>query len=127
MPKPTIEEKIADIDARLKKWRPRLTRATNVVTLLLRKRDRLMQHPKGTSDLLEFAVSGAKAQAAADHVIEEEAKKDEDQLAIPEELRVTVDVEKLRAARRKEEEAARHKMPLTGKAAMEHIKRRKTK
>lgn len=129
----THEEKLADIDERLRRWRPKLTRAHNEVTKLLKIRDALTRKPAlldgyiaktqakrllntmGPSELEQFVENGIAAQKAVD------------ELTIPEELRVTTDVEALRAERRKKEEAERHKMPLTGKAAMEHIKRRKTK
>lgn len=39
----TIEKRLADVDAAIKRWRPRMTRASNIMNQLLRKRERLIR------------------------------------------------------------------------------------
>lgn len=129
MPRRYKPRTLDDVDAALKRWRPRLTRAANEVAKLLKMRHRIVHHePKlmATSPVETFVARGVIAQKAVDEIIAaDKVRKDADELTIPADLRVTADVEKLRAERRKKEEAERHKMPLTGRAAMDHIKRRK--
>lgn len=153
----TTDQKLADIDNRLKRWRPRLTRASREVAKLLRQRERVMKtkvneavpraaetmaerlHQAEPSipleqavrmadgydkiekaaaalvetplDIPDFLQRGQAAQAAVNQVIADHNNK---QL-----------VETLKERRAKKTEDDKHKMPLTGRAAMDHIKRRK--
>ncbi len=166
MPK-TLDERIADIDHRLKRWRPRLTRAHNEVQRLLKQRERLIKvkvtqavpkaaaafaemrkqrvkdanpsllphqveavanmvesvdqrlgelaspPPQPPLDIPEFMRRGMAAQAAVNKVIEDHkkpmTKRQRDRLAKLDEKRRGRVLDK----------------PLTGKAAMDYIKRRK--
>jgi len=131
---------LQEVELRLKRWHTRLTRASNEVAKLEKKRRRMMsmtladRHREHTKvRLASGEVVGVKTDSEIplpelDAFFQPEPKKPfdaEDAFSIPKELKVTTDVEKLRAERRKAEAAERKKMPLTGKAASDYIKRKK--
>lgn len=125
---------LEQIDERLKRWRPRLTRASNEVTKLLKMRDRALKtkKPVETDHLNEeqfntFVENGMAAQKAVDDLLTIPAElRRETAIAMQEKADEQL-VDKLKERRAEKTEADKHKMPLTGKAAMDHIKRRKGK
>jgi hypothetical protein len=133
---------LQEVELRLKRWHTRLTRASNEVAKLEKKRRRMMsvtladrprEHTKvrlasgevvGVKTDSEIPLPELDAFFAAPSLPEKKFDA-EDAFSIPKELKVTTDVERLRAERRKKEAAERKKMPLTGKAASDYIKRKK--
>lgn len=126
--------KLANVEASLKRWQTRLTRAANKVNELDRKRRRLQAQmgPVGLTDLIGNVEKpdhpvGSKKSTSEPPVISTDdpdlVEKVAAALDIPPFLkREPVDVEKLKAKRKSKEEADKHKMPLTGRAALKHIK-----
>jgi hypothetical protein len=127
---------LQEVELRLKRWHTRLTRASNEVAKLEKKRrrmvsmtlaDRPREHTKVR--LASGEVVGVKTDTTMDALFAAPSLPEkfdaEDAFSIPKELKVTTDVERLRAERRKKEAAERKKMPLTGKAASDYIKRKK--
>jgi hypothetical protein len=121
----TTPKRLAACEASLKRWHSRLTRASNMVAKLEKKRRRLA--------LINLRVEQAEKTKhippppplPAETVAELKAVNAELQsgLAIPAFLNRAdpLIAEKMTAARKKAEEAARHKMPLTGRAAIDAI------
>lgn len=160
----TREEKLAAIEASMKRWITRQGRAATALAKLQRQKQRLLKGPtdqerrdRKAMDALEGRVLGGpdfdiKKKVETDSAIPlpeldaffidggvkmKVTKKDdlavmpsnqpkpldaEDAFSIPTELKITTDVEALRAERRKKEAAERKAMPLTGKAALDYIK-----
>lgn len=134
----TIAQQLKDLDDRRRRWMTRLTRAHNAIRQLDQKRLRLLKkqaEPEAPKPELSTAIVAAPPQVETDDMNEAQlekfvaggmaAQKAVDELTIPKELRVTADVERLRAERRQKEAAERKKMPLTGKAAMAAIRQKK--
>lgn len=137
---PTV--KLVSVEANLKRWLSRLTRAANMVGKLEKYKRRLVlekavegrpvkvRKDKPLSETIDIeevqrqldaAIATVTPQAIAD-VAAVVAHKEEE---IPTFLRrseTEADVAKMRAARKKAEAAERKKMPLTGKAAEDYIK-----
>lgn len=139
----SITQDLNRLDASRKRWMTRLTRAHTALKELDRKRQRLLKKQFSPSlgmaaeEVIPTAIAPEKLstetvvappkdydaiEAFAKAVVE--APK-EDGLDIPKELRVTADVEALRAQRRKAEEAERKKMPLNEREALKHIRKKK--
>lgn len=113
----TRDEKLSEIDAKLKRWLARGMRAQTAINKLLKQQARLKKMP--------VVKSEPPGPDPFDNGGRSHSLKDDDAFAIPADLKVTTDVEVLRAERRKREAAERHAMPLTGKAALDHIRRKK--
>jgi hypothetical protein len=135
----TRDEKLSDIEVKLKRWLARGMRAQTAINKLLKQQARL----KKPTLAEKFAERDRRIAAAPDRLIEAKAElvqavddrltqiiegpKEDDAFDIPPELNRAdpLIAERMTAARKKAEEEARHKMPLTGKAAMDHIRRKK--
>jgi len=144
--------KLADVEATMRRWHSRLTRASNALGKLERQRRRLMAQtavarvtappgqmtpnqveavanvvqavddqlgklasPDAETDIPDWLRRGQAAQAAANKVIRDQAvkmqEKSDAQL-----------VDTLKAKRAAQVAADKHKMPLTGKAAIDYLK-----
>lgn|SRR5678815_1993453 len=114
----TREEKLSEIDVRLKRWLARGMRAQTAINKLLKQQARLKKTTVKPDACIE-AVD-ASSPPPFDPV-------EDDAFTIPAELNRAdpLIAERMTAARKKAEEEARHKMPLTGKAALDHIRRKK--
>lgn len=124
----TTHAKLQAIDEKLKRWQARLTRAHNAIVKLNRARKRIT-NPKlmAAWDTYMAKKNAVHQIAAADVPAAMKANSvkpldTEDAFNIPNELRVTADVEAMRAERRKKEAAERKAMPLTGRKAMNYLK-----
>lgn len=122
--------KLAHVEASMRRWHTRLTRASNMLQKLERQRRRLA--------LQQMVWVGAPRPKKAEppviatddpDLVEKvevalNAARQEDPFAIPPELNRADPfiAEKMTAARKKAEAAARKAMPLTGRAASDYIK-----
>lgn len=118
----TRQQKLADIETKMNRWMARSMRASNAIRKLQKQRHRLLKAPTKFEPLAELvqAVDDRLTQ-----VIEARPQiETNDDLTIPPELNRAdpLIAERMTAARKKAEEAARHAMPLTGKAAEDYIK-----
>lgn len=133
---------LADVEASMRRWQTRLNRAVGALNKLDRKRRRLqtqigkppttpfvMEVPQPTKTLAERSAEqkAAKQEAISTddpNLVEKVAAA----LDIPTFLkREAVDVEQLKAKRKSKEEADKHKMPLTGRAALEAVRPKRKK
>ena len=131
--------KLADVEAKMRRWHTRLTRASNMLQKLERSRRRLqlqqqvgVGRPKhGNVEKSDHPVGSKKStQPPAISTDDPDlVEKVAAALDIPPFLkREPVDVDKLKAQRKSKEEADKHKMPLTGRAALDAIRpKRKAK
>jgi hypothetical protein len=133
----TDAQKLQAIETSLRRWHTRLTIASNKVAKLEKQRRRLMLSPRSVAKTVAEMTAPPgqltprqKAQVETDHLSEAEFTKlaeRDDPFAIPPELNRAdpLIAEKMTAARKKAEAAARHAMPLADKAAAAYIKRKK--
>jgi len=126
--------KLADVEARMRRWHTRLTRASNTLQKLDRQRRRLqlqqqvgVGRPKSAREPVMTVTAPPNdldVVAEAVKVVTESGldiptflqRKDEPQL-----------VEKLKAKRADSVEADKHKMPLTGREALEAVRPKRKK
>lgn len=120
-----MQTKLQDVEVRLKRWHTRLTRASNEVARLEKKRRRLTLEALSEGREVVATVGVAKKkEVAADPV---EVKRQVDaaiESAIPDFLDRSdpLIAERMTAARKKAEEAERHRMPLSGRDALKAIR-----
>lgn len=133
--------KLADVEARMKRWQTRLNRSVNALNKLERQRRRLQQQigrPPNPAFVMEVPLptrtmadrtADQKALRQLNEAVQRMDAEPIENLDIPPFLqREAVDVDKLKAQRKSKEEADKHKMPLTGRAALDAIKpKRKAK
>lgn len=130
--------KLAAVEAKIRRWQTRATRAVNALRKLDAQRRRLQAKPKSVAQTVAGMTAkpgeltpnqkAALAEAiptnhydAVEQAAAEMVGADVD-TTIPPELKRDANVDALKAERRKREEAERHKMPLTGKAAIDYVK-----
>jgi hypothetical protein len=134
-----ITTKLAKCEADLKRWQTRLKRATAKVTELDRTRRRLQAKmgPVNLTDIIGPPLSakdvGADQETVKPMIDVDEVKRQVDaaiDTTIPPLLKRSDEpqlVDKLKAKRIAQVEADKHKMPLTGKAALEAVKPKRKK
>ena len=115
--------KLTDIEIRMRRWHTRLTRASNMLQKLEKQRRRLVGivayvTPAPGREKPPSAM--AAAMKAIDEVLPPKPAEDD---KIPDFLNRAdpLIAEKMTVARKKAEEEARHKMPLSGRDAMQAI------
>ena len=121
-------EKLAACEASLKRWHTRLTRASNMVTKLEKQRRRLMPLRTMADRTAEQKRDRAMPGLATVTIDVDEVRRQVDaaiDTTIPPEFKRDVDVDALKAQRKSKEAPDKTKMPLTGRAAMAAIKKRR--
>ena len=116
--------KLADVEAKMRRWHSRLTRASNMIAKLERQRRRL-----ALQQMVGVGAPRPKAKPPVNDVTDipfaemtgADLAKDDDTLPSFLNRADPLIAEKMTAARKAAEEAARHKMPLSGSAAMAAI------
>jgi len=104
-------KKLAACEASLKRWHSRLTRAVNAINGLQKQRRRLLApRPLSVRNEPPRLAECERVMTGEDVTIPAFLNRADPLIA-----------EKMTAARKKAEEAARHKMPLTGRAAIDAI------
>lgn len=102
-----VQQKLAAVEAALRRWHSRLTRAANEVRRLEMKRRRLLLAPPKPPSFRPGGVTYVSEAADIPAFLDRSNP---------------LIAEAMTAARKKAEEADRHKMPLTGRAALEAVK-----
>ena len=123
-----LNAKLTDVEAKLRRWQTRLTRAHNAVARYNKMRLRLQGQLASTPAV-------AKPKVITDSAVplpELDAffiptPKAPDKLDIPPFLKRDVDVDALKAQRKSKEAADKKAMPLTGRAALEAIRPKRKK
>lgn len=135
--------KLADVEARMRRWHTRLTRASNMLQKLEKQRRRLtLQQQVGvgrpSSKIVgqKSADVGQKLAVETDHISELDLpafldRRNPDGIRkAAREMQEKADaqlVDKLKQQRKSKEEADKHKMPLTGRAALDAIRPKRKK
>lgn len=130
MPRKDTTALLADCEARMRRWHTRLTRASNMLQKLERQRRRLqLQQHVGVGRPKENPLFTVQVPVPTRTMAERTAEQKAAALDIPPFLkREAVDAEALTAQRKSKEAADKHKMPLTGRAALDAIRpKRKAK
>src|SRR4029077_10802015 len=120
--------KLNDIETRKRRWQTRLKRAVNMLERLEKQQRRLLMPAKSSKSVGQKPADvGQKPAVETDHLSEaafaefvergQKAQQAVDDLTVPAFLNRAdpLIAEKMTAARKKAEEAARHAMPLTGR------------
>lgn len=122
----TIAERLTGIEAKRRRWQTRLKRAVTALDKLERQRKRLTGLAPKAEPLSVKVMKSLAAPVETDHLPEAEFEKlaEAKERDIPDFLDRSnpLIAEAMTAARKKAEEAERHKMPLTGRAALEAVR-----
>jgi hypothetical protein len=124
--------KLADVEARMRRWHTRLTRASNMLQKLDRQRRRLqLQQQVGVGRPQPKMENFAKAaETRFNNDLKRGTKQTAEMPPIPPFLQRSDEpqlVDRLKAKRTAQVEADKHKMPLTGKAALEAVRPKRKK
>lgn len=109
----SVQQKLEAVENSIRRWHTRLSRASNAIRTLDSKRRRLIK---------QLRPHTSPAPIPVPTIVETKPFDAEDAFSIPVELKVTADVEAMRAERRAKEAAEKKAMPLSGKAALKRIK-----